>query len=181
MLSLLSIPLAFFAALGLMLGIALTLHWGYQRKEGLLPYASVPIVAIIIIIALTSGRNLFAATELVSPLLEKHPLVVWGSRITSLLVIFSSAERLMRQVFHPGRTPIPSTWLMFAFVLFFLTNVAFPAFFGAHVLIAHDYLYMVLAGCAALIVTNVESDTAIRVTRNALFFLLVLSAIFIVV
>jgi exopolysaccharide production protein ExoQ len=181
MLGLLSIPLAFFAALALMLGIALTSHWGYQRKEGLLPYASVPIVAIIILIALTSGRNLFAATELITPILEKHPAVVWGSRVTSLLVIFASGERILRQVLHPRGASISSLWLMGAFILFFFTNVATAALFGAHVLIAHDYLYMVLAGCAALIVTDVEGDTAILVTRNALFFLLVLSAIFIVV
>jgi O-antigen ligase len=181
MLGLLSFPLAFFAALALMLGIALTLHWGYKREEGLIPFASVPIVAIIIIIAVTSGRNLYVATELVTPILVKHPLVVWGSRVTSLLVIFASGERIMRHVMHPRGGSISSLWLMGAFIVFFLTNVAATALFGAHVVIAHDYLYMVLAGCATLIVTKTEGDTAILVTRNALFFLLLLSAVFIVV
>jgi exopolysaccharide production protein ExoQ len=181
MLGLLAFPLAFVAAIALMLGIALTSHWGYKREEGLIPFASVPIVAIIIIIAVTSGRNLNDAAELVMPILVKHPLVVWGSRVTSLLVIFASGERILRQVLHPRSGPISSIWLMGAFIIFFLTNVAATALFGAHVVIAHDYLYMVLAGCAALIATKKEGDIALLVTRNALFFLLILSAVFIVV
>jgi O-antigen ligase len=181
MVELLSIPLALFAAVALVFCVALTLHWGYKREESLIVYAGFPIVVIIILVALTSGRNLFLATELVTPVLTRHPLVVWGGRITSLLVLFAAGERIARQLLHAGSRPIPSTVLMFSFLLYFVTNVAFPAVLGTHVVIEHDYLYMVLAGCAALMVPARDGETAISAARTAIFFLLALSAIFLIV
>ena len=63
---------------------------------------------------------------------------------------------------------MPSPLLTAAFVTYWLCSVAAPAFLGTNPRIAHEYLYPVIFGCAALLTTVPEREKILGATRNAL-------------
>ena len=67
--------------------------------------------------------------------------------------------------------------LILAYWVFFLSNTVTSALFGTDPSFAPKYVYWGLVGYAALLVTERECDTAIRSARNALFVLLIASAL----
>jgi exopolysaccharide production protein ExoQ len=169
---------AFLTAIILILSIALVLHWGHKREQGLMPYIYYPFFLILALSTLLSERNLYLSLDdLVAPSITKHPLVVWATRANSLFILFTAGERIARRFLYSGYKPDAPILMIAAFWVYFLSNIASSAFLGEHASISHEYLYAVIAGSASLLCSAQEGDTAVRAVRNALFIFIILSAL----
>jgi O-antigen ligase len=169
--------LTFLSAVGALVGVALILHWGRNRDTGLLPYVFYPIYLVVALSIWLSGRSLYVADEINSIITVQHPLAIWLGRATSIFVLFAAGERIVSRLVKTQHKHEAPKLLIFAFLIYVLTNFLSPALFGAHVFLTHDPIYMVLAGCAALLCTKQEGETAVQSIRNALLIFVILSAI----
>ncbi len=165
------------ATAALVLCFAAVLHWGYGREQGLLPYIFYPAILVVSFGVMTSGRDLDTPADIVWVTLPKHPMLVWTGRIVSVFITFASAERILKRWLQFGDKHTVPGILILAMFFYFLTNIAMTAVFGSHRSISHEYLYTVLAGYAALLVTQAEGRVAVRSARNAILMFLVLSAL----
>jgi O-antigen ligase len=172
---------AILVTIGVVLVIALVLHWGYKKEEGLIPYIFYPIVLIIPFDKLFSGRNLDLTSDFVlSVTTTQHPVSVVASRVCSLFFLFVVCERIARRFLHSGYKPDAPTLLIMALWLYFLTNIVSSVFLGTRASFSHSYLYSVLVGSGALLLSQHESNTVVCTARNAFFILIVLSAVMLV-
>lgn len=165
---------AFLAAAGVVVCVAVVLHWGRHRERGLIPYIFYPAVLDVILTVLFSGRDLDLPIDYQ---VDKHPVGAWATRLTSLFLLLAAVERIGKRFLHHGQKTDAPILLIFAFWLFFLTNVVSSGLLGTRPWFSHYHIYTVLAGYAALLAVREEGDTAIRSVRNALFIFLVLSAL----
>ena len=172
---------ALVAALVVVFVIALSIHWGSKRETGLVPYIFYPVMISIASAAILSHRDISGEELLMSTLaVARHPASAWIGRFTSLFVIFACGERLLHRLTSREKTrPMPML-LFWALLLYFLTNIVSPAFLGRHTDVSHEYLYMFLAGYAALLMTPREVDLSVISMRNATLAFLVLSAVILV-
>jgi len=168
---------AFAATLGIVLFIALVLHWGHQKEQGLMPYIFYSTFLIFALTTLLSGRNLDQPNQFADLFMTKHPLLLWLGRANSLFILFAACERIAQRFLQSGDKPNAPTLLLAALWLYFFTNIVSSAFFGAHSSLSHEYLYSILAGTGALLLAQGEGDIAVRTVRNALFIFIVLSAL----
>jgi len=166
------------AGFGIVFGLVLAVHWGRQWEIGLAPYIFYGVLAVVAFGALTSGRNFSLGVEFAAAREAfKNPAVVWVGRLTSLFVLVACSERILHLIFMNGRRPDVPKVLLFAFWIYFLCDIISPALLGRHRSVSHEYLYMMLAGTAALLANRAGADAALRSIRNALFIFLVLSAL----
>jgi exopolysaccharide production protein ExoQ len=172
---------AFLLPICLVLGVAFTLHLGLRRDDGLMPYMFYPILSVIALTGLLSGRNLDFVSDLALLTVDRHPIVGLVSKLTSLFIVFGATERILRHLFLPTSKVVFSKVLVFSFCLYFVSSVLASALFGAHSTFSYEYFYPALAGVAALLMTKNDGDTAIVSARNALLIFLILSAICVVV
>lgn len=172
---------AFVAAVIVVVGGGAALQWGKDRQVGLLPYIYYGIIATAAIATLTSGRNLYLPGELVSGDLEKSGMAVWANRFTSIFMLLAASERIVHYLFKfKGRPRIPVV-LLIGFCVFYGTNILSSAVFGFHRSFAHDYLYPLLVGIAAMFMAESEADSAIEALRNVLSIFLVIGIAFIAI
>lgn len=137
------------------------LHWVFPAMLGL---AALDV--------LLSGRDLSQAFLELEDTAEfvRHPIIAWLQRGVSLMLIAASIERIANHVIQ--RRTVPSAVLAWTFLLFWLTTVAAPAFLGANPRVSHEYLYPLLLGLAAVLVSPVERDRILNYTRGGLFLFL---------
>lgn len=169
---------ALVAALVVVFVIALSIHWGNKRETGLVPYVFYPAMLSIAVAALLSNRDI-TGNEIVLGMqaVARHPASVWFGRLTSLFVIFACGERILHRLTTRDQLrPMPML-LFWALLLYFLSNIVSPALLGRHTDVSHEYLYMFLAGCAALLMKPKEVDLSVISMRNATLLFLVLSAV----
>lgn len=167
---------ALISALLVVFVIALSIHWGNKRETGLVPYVFYPVMLSIALTAILSNRDISGNEILLTAQTVRHPVGVWFGRMTSLFAIFACGERILhrlmaREVYKP--MPMLLFWALF---IYFLTNILSPAFLGSHTDVSHEYLYMFLAGYAALLMTPKEVDMSIVSMRNATLLFLLISA-----
>ena len=168
---------ALVAALVVVFVIALSIHWGSKRATGLVPYVFYPVMLSIAVTAMLSNRD-FSLSEILLGVkaVVRHPATVWLGRLTSLFVIFACGERFLHRMTSREKAQAMPLLLFWAFVLYFLSNIVSPALFGRHMEVSHEYLYMFLAGRAAMLMKPREVDLSIVSMRNANLLFLVLSA-----
>jgi O-antigen ligase len=148
------------------------------RPTGYLRWILPAMLALGALTVLLSGRNLsMVFVELQSGEVFSNPLIAWGQRALSLVVLAISAERIFAHV--SLRQPMPSPLLTGAFVIFWLGTVASPAFFGANPKISHEFLYPLVIGIAFLLATQSERDQVVDSVRDALFLFMLASVILI--
>jgi O-antigen ligase len=146
------------------------------RPTGHLRWVLPAMLGLGALTVLLSGRNLsLVFLELQSGEVFSHPVIVWGQRALSLLVLAVSAERMVSH--FALRQPMPSPLLTWAFVLFWIGTVASPSFFGAHPQLSHEYLYPLIIGSGYLLATETERDRVIDALRDALFWILLASVL----
>jgi O-antigen ligase len=104
-------------------------------------------------------------------------VVAWVQRLVSLLLVAIAAERVFSHLM--GRKHLPSPLLALMFMAFWLGTVAFPAVFGAHPNLAHEYLYTLAIGIAAVLAGPRDFDKALIASRNTLFVFLLLGLLLI--
>lgn len=130
---------------------------------------------------LLSQRNLSLAFAQLAGLAETfhHPAMPWIQRGVSVVLLVISAERIAAH--YARRDPMPSAALTGAFVAFWFGTVAAPALLGAHRQISHEFAYTLVIGFAAMVATTQEISRIIDRARDALFVLMLVSAMLVVV
>lgn len=124
---------------------------------------------------LLSGRDLSMVFAELAGMAQanRHPAMPWLQRGVSLLLVLISLERIAH---HFGqRRAVPSPALAWAYVAFWLCTVASPSLLGAHRNVSHEYLYALIIGFAALLVTTQEIGRIVDTVRNTLFLLILAS------
>ncbi|WFR81208.1 O-antigen ligase family protein [Janthinobacterium rivuli] len=167
---------ALISALLVVFVIALSIHWGNKRETGLVPYVFYPVMLSIALTAILSNRDISGNEILLTAQTVRHPVGVWFGRMTSLFVIFACGERILHRLMDRNTLKPMPMLLFWALFIYFLTNILSPAFLGSHTDVSHEYLYMFLAGYAALLMTPKEVDMSIVSMRNATLLFLLISA-----
>lgn len=148
------------------------------RPTGYLRWILPAMLGLGALTVLLSGRNLsMVFLELQTGEVFSNPIITWGQRALSLLVIGVSAERVLSHI--SLRQPMPSPLLTWAFVIFWIGTVASPAFFGANPKISHEFLYPLIIGVAFLLATNAERDQVVDAVRDALLLFMLASVLLI--
>jgi O-antigen ligase len=139
------------------------------RSTGFLHWVLPAMIGLGALAVLLSGRDLsLMFSELAAADSGvRHPIIVWGQRGVSLLLMAAAAERVLSHVTH--KQPLPSPILAWTFVVYWLCTVAAPALFGSHPNISHEYLYTLVIGFAVVLTTAREGDKLLDTARNALF------------
>jgi O-antigen ligase len=144
-----------------------------KRTIGFLHWIFPAMLMVVALTALLSGRDLSQLfSELAGGGGTLHPAVPWAQRLVSVILIAACAERIINHV--SLHKQMPSPLLAGAFLFYWLCSVAAPAFFGTHPQIAHEYLYPLLFGFAALLTTVPEREKILDASRNALFVFILL-------
>lgn len=152
-----------------------------RRGVGLFHYFPYALLFSLAVSVFLSGRVLSEAWELLSEVqIEANPVSIWITRLVSALIVVASVERIASYMSRRCRFGIAHQgnafrWLLCAFVVFWATTVASPVLFGTESSPTHDYLYTLLMGCAALLLSERESDLAVAAARNALLTFLAVS------
>jgi O-antigen ligase len=143
-----------------------------KRPSGFLHWIFPAMLGFVALAVLVSGRDLSRMfLELQQSIPEPtSPIVIWGQRLVSLLLIGIAGERIVSH--FAAHRPVPSVALGWAFVIYWLATVAAPALFGAHPQISHDYLYTLAIGFAGLLATERERDKILDISRDSLFVFL---------
>jgi O-antigen ligase len=140
-----------------------------KPHHGFLHWVMPAMLGMVALSALMSGRDLsLTFIELMSageP--ARGVVVVWAQRLVSVLLVGAAAERVINHVAQHRHLPSPT--LAIAFIFYWIATVAAPAFLGSHPLLSHEYLYTLVIGFAALLVTGSELDRILSAARTALF------------
>lgn len=171
------------AAIAMVLGMAVTVHWGRNRENGLLPYFFYPCLLFGAIFVLASNRDLSIDVELLKTVVTevKNPVSVAVGRFASVFVLFAFTERVLHRIFSKLPQPTIPKLLLTGLTVFFLTNVISPALFGAHKTFSHEFFYSYAACVGATMMTVKETQTSVQVIRNGLYFFLLAGLIMIAV
>jgi O-antigen ligase len=157
------------------------LHLGYRTNDGLLVYILLPLIVVIALDPILSGRNLsFDVSALVAAGESRSAVVKWLQRLTSLYLLAAAVERVAYKLFKGGRTAGHGP-LMIAFAVCWIGNVALPCAFGDRPVFTHEYMYWFVIGLGLLATSATGAETAIRVARNALAVFSALGLIILVV
>ena len=165
-------------AIAVVVGAALSAHWGRNREVGVMQYISYLLLLNYGLSIFLSGRDLAFPDDVLAIVVNKSAIVSWLGRLSSVFLIFSCGERILRYVLNAGseHKRMPGM-LLFAFWIFYASNTLAPALFGLYPYFSHEFLYALLACQAALMAnTKADVDAMTVVLRNALLALLVASA-----
>jgi len=137
--------------------------------HGFLHWVMPAMLGMVALSALMSGRDLSQTfVELMSAGEQaRGPVVVWAQRLVSILLVAAAAERVINHVAQHRHLPSPA--LAIVFVFYWMGTVATPALLGSHPLLSHEYLYTLVIGFAAVLVTGAEVDRILSASRTALF------------
>jgi O-antigen ligase len=84
------------------------------------------------------------------------------------LILTVAGERIVTHWLRRDESARAPLLLLVMFLLFWIGTVAAPALLGANPYLAHDYVYPLVMGIAALLASAAERDLAFRAARNAL-------------
>ncbi|MDP3759594.1 MAG: O-antigen ligase family protein [Ramlibacter sp.] len=140
-----------------------------RTHHGFLHWVMPAMIGMVALSALMSGRNLSLTFVELMTVGEpaRGPVVVWAQRLVSILLVAAAAERIVNHVAQHRHLPSPTLAIVFAF--YWMATVAAPAFLGSHPLLSHEYLYTLVIGFAAVLVTGSEVDRILAAARTALF------------
>lgn len=161
---------AVLAALAATLGMASAVHLTSRRTHGYMHLIFYALLLVAALSSLLSGRDFAGAginfSQPGAP--ERHPIMALAQPLTSLLILTVAGERIVTYWIKRDKFARAPALLLVVFLLFWVGTVAAPALMGAHPHVAHDYVYPLVMGIAALLVSSAERDLAFRAARNAL-------------
>jgi len=140
-----------------------------RTHHGFLHWVLPAMIGMVALSALMSGRDLSLTFVELMTVGEpaRGPVVVWAQRLVSILLVAAAAERVVNHVAQHRHLPSPT--LAIVFIFYWIATVAAPAFLGSHPLLSHEYLYTLVIGFAAVLVTGSEVDRILAAARTALF------------
>ncbi len=173
---------AMLAALAATLGMAGAVQVTSRRAHGYFHLVFYAILFVVAITSFTSDRDLTTTVlsfETPEVQIGRSPLMSVLQPILSLLILTVSGERIITYWLRRGAGPQAHQVLLFTFVTFWLGTVAAPALFSAHPQLSHDFVYPLVIGTAAVLVSAKERDMAFLATRNALLVFMAASLLLI--
>jgi O-antigen ligase len=161
---------AILAALAATLGMAGTVHLTSRRSHGYMHLIFYALLLTAALGSLLAGRDFAGAgmnfAQAAAP--ERHPIMKLAQPLISLLILTVAGERIVMHWLRRDESARAPLLLLATFLLFWVGTVAAPALLGANPYLAHDYVYPLVMGIAALLVSGAERDLAFRAARNAL-------------
>ena len=140
----------------------------FTRSNGYLHWVLPAMLALVAAGTLLSGRDLSQTfLELQADTGVRGPMIVWGQRLVSLLLVLACVERVVSHVI--SRKHLPSPALTLVFVVYWVASVAAPALFGSHPQLGHEYLYSLLLGFAVSLAGSRDAGRIVDMARDALF------------
>lgn len=171
------VALAVSAAIAMIASLFATTHLTgrtVRRSQGYMHFVFYAILIIGALGIFFSGRSLNSEAEVIVPDAPAgNALVALIQPLGSLLMLVLAGERVVAHLVQRHKIVDMSPVLLFAFVLFWTGTVASPAVWGAHPGFAHNYVYPLVIGVAAIWSSGEESDRAIKAVRDALVLLMV--------
>jgi O-antigen ligase len=161
---------AVLAALAATLGMAGTVQLTSRRAHGYMHLIFYALLFTAALSSLLSGRD-FAGAAMnfaQSAATERHPVMKLSQPLTSLLILTVAGERIVTYWLGRDKPEHAPSLLLATFVFYWAGTVAAPALLSAHPYLTHDYVYPLVIGIAALLVSSAERDLAFRAARNAL-------------
>lgn len=140
-----------------------------HSRAGFLHWVFPAMLGLVALTVLLSGRDLSQTLNNLEAgaALVRHPAFPWAQRLVSVLMVLVAAERIANHLM--ARRHLPSPLLALVFVAYWLATIAFPAVFGSHPNLAHEYLYTLGIGLAAALAGPEEFDKVLGACRTALF------------
>lgn len=170
-----AIATAFFMAICLIFSINLV----SRSRDGLLHFYFYGILLKQAVGVAFSNRIVSLDTALAA-VESSNPAISWFNRMLSLIMVIVAIERIIHSLNQPAKKfNAAATWLIIIFIIFWLTNALSPAFFGSHTNITHEYLYPLIFGIAALLVSFPGSRRVLDVFRDGTFIFLIVGLILI--
>ena len=147
------------------------------RDQGYMNWVMPLMLAFAAVDVLLSGRDLSQVYMELAGLTQstRSWVMPWIQRLVSVVLLIISVERIANH--FAQERPVPSVPLMSTYIVYWFCTVASSAFLGAHRDISHEYAYTLIIGIAALLVTTQEIGKIVDTTRDALFVLMLLSAL----
>ena len=166
--------LAALAASTVMVG---TVHLTSRRSHGYLHLIFYAMVVMVALSTILSGRDLSVVNLNFeeAPVTLRHPIMRWLQPMLSLLMLTVAGERILSYWFNKEKTLNAPLVLLFSYIIFWLGTVVSPALLGAHPTISHDYVYPLVIGVAAILVSGAERKVAFKAARNVLFLFMAAS------
>ncbi len=149
----------------------------FTRSNGYLHWVLPAMLALVASGTLLSGRDLSQTFLELQADNVRGPMIVWGQRMVSILLVLASAERVISHVI--SRKHLPSPTLTLVFMVYWVASVAMPALFGSHPQVGHEYLYSLMLGFAISLAGSRERDRILELARDALFAFIGLSVVLI--
>ena len=173
---------AILAALVASLGMAGTVHLTLRRGGGYLHWMFYAMLLLLGLTFLLSGRQMSNSYLVLADPAQvgRHPLMSVVQPLVSLLLLTVAGERIISRWLRRGKGAhaLP-VLLLLVFIVFWLGTVAAPALLGAHPQMTHNYVYSLIIGVAALLVSGPECEQAFKAARNALLLFMAVSLLLI--
>jgi O-antigen ligase len=164
------------AALVATLVMAGTVQLTSRKSHGYLHLIFYAMLLMVALDNIISGRDLtttaLSFSESAGRASTRHPFFVWAQPLVSLLLLTAAAERIVSYWIRRDKTTSAPMVLVITFIVFWISTVALPALLGAHPNITHDYVYSLVIGIAAVLVTGAERDLAFKTARDAVLLFL---------
>jgi len=164
----------FAAAFMALVAVAALMHLTTYRRAGFAIYFAIPILAMMAVAMLASGRDLSIPPELVGEFVPLRPaVVVWTTRVASLMLLLAAVERIASYCIARNRTSprdvsaAAPMFLILSFLALWAGTVLSPSLMGAVPMVSHEYVYTALIGAALLVATANEAAIAVRTIRDA--------------
>lgn len=152
------------------------MHLAARRGSGFFHYVPYGVLLSLAVFVFVSARSFVADPQTQSDMLAQgDPMWRWIVPVTSLLVVLVSVERIASCTLRRNRPGIASYLLVATFAVFWFSSVASPALFSSQGSFSHDYLYTLAMGCAAVLLSQRESDAVVAAARTALMGFLAIS------
>jgi O-antigen ligase len=136
--------------------------------QGLLHWMLPLMFGVVAVSVLLSGRDLSRMFQELASGPESVPAAqAWLQRLVSLLLLAISAQRLVDH--FASHKPLPAPMLTWALLAYWVATVALPGLYGSHPTFAHEYLYTLAIGLAALLATEADRERVVAAVRTALF------------
>lgn len=167
----------FAAALAASFGVMGAVHLTSRRESGWLHYCFYSIFIAVAILTLLSGRDLSRVAGLLgtADAVGRHPIDAWTQRGVSVFLLLASCERIVSAWLRQEPSTRSPHLLLPTYIFFWSATVAAPALFSAHPSMSHEYLYPLLIGWAAILLSTHESEKAVAAARNAILIFIAAS------
>jgi len=174
---------AILAALAVSVAMAGAVQLTSRRLHGYLHLIFYAMVLLVALGTLLSVRDLSIVDLNLeeSPQTPRHPILQLTQPLISLLMIGVAGERILSYWLKRDKTASAPVALLTGFVIFWLCTVAAPGFLSTHPYFSHDYVYSLILGIAAILVSAAERDIAFKTARNALMLFMLVSLLLILI